>query len=276
MKPCMCAGQILSPDGTRLAVTIGALDGDADIWIWSLAGRTLTRLTSAPGMQMAPLWTPDGMRIAYRSPDGLYLRNADGTGTPERLLPGGDRLPWSFSADNRIVVQDTGAGSQDVGVVSVDGNRAREPLLSGAFNEGRPTLSPKGEWLAYESDETGRSEIYVRPFPDVDAGKWQVSTGGGEDPKWSRDGRTLYFLGPDSVMATSVDTGSTFSSQPPKPVLGRAGYVAPPAARQYDVSLDGERLLMLKDDGPAPGAIPPNVVVVENWLEELERSVPAN
>lgn len=274
MRPCMCAGQILSPDGTRMAVTIGTLDGDADIWIWSLAGRTLTRLTSEPGLQMAPLWTPDGQRIVYRSPEGLYWRNADGTGTPERLLPGSDRLPWSFTADDRIVVQDTGAGSQDVGIVSVAGDHARQPLLSGAFNEGRPTLSPTGNWLAYESDETGRREIYVRPFPNVENSKWQVSTGGGEDPKWSRDGHMLYFLGPDSLMAASVETGSAFRWQPPKPVLTRTGYVAPPAARQYDISSDGKRLLMLKDDGPAPGAGSAKVVVVENWLEELKRSVP--
>jgi dipeptidyl aminopeptidase/acylaminoacyl peptidase len=157
--------------------------------------------------------------------------------------------------------------------LAITGDAKRRPLLAREFNEDRPALSPDGRWLAYESDESGRYEIYVRPFPNIQQSKQQVSEGGGQEPRWSPDGGTLYFLGPKSVMATQIRTDPAFSLQPPHPVLDRAKYSFQGAARQYDVAPGGQRLLLAK--AAAPGARP-RIVVVTNWLEELKRLVPAN
>jgi Tol biopolymer transport system component len=266
IEPCICAGPLLSPDGTRLAFTSATPDGGVDVHVWSFAARTLTRLTFEPGLQMAPLWSPDGQRIAYTSPPGLFVRRADGAGDPQLLVPGKELLPWSWTADDRIVLQQTAAGSLDVSVVSAAGGAKPEPLLTGDFREARPTLSPDGRWLAYESNESGRTEIYVRPFPNVTDGKWQVSAGGGEDPKWTRDGRTLYFLSPIALVALPIEAQSDFRWGMPTNVLDRKRYMTPPASRQYDISLDGTRLLMLKDAGAAAGTATAKFVVVQNLV----------
>jgi eukaryotic-like serine/threonine-protein kinase len=266
IEPCICAGPLLSPDGTRLAFTSGMPDGGVDIYVWSFAARTLTQLTFEPGLQMVPLWSPDGQRIAYTSPPGVFVRRADGAGDPQLLVPGTELLPWSWTADDRIVLQQTAAGSQDVSVVSAAEGGMPEPLLTENFRETRPTLSPDGRWLAYESNESGHMEIYVRPFPNVTDGKWQVSAGGGEDPKWTRDGRTLYFLSPIALVALPIEAQSDFRWGMPTNVLDRKRYMTPPASRQYDISLDGTRLLMLKDAGAAAGTATAKFVVVQNLV----------
>ncbi len=266
IEPCLCAGPLISPDGTRLALTSGTLEGDTDIYVWSFAGRTLTRLTFEPGIQFVPLWSPDGQRIAYMSEQGLFVRSADGAGEAEQLVAGKELLPWSWTADGRIVLQQSGPGSQDVSVVAADGGATPEPLLHEDFKEARPTLSPDGRWLAYESDESGRTEIYVRPFPNVTDGKWQVSAGGGENPKWTRDGRTLYFLSPTALVAVPIGTQADFRWGKPRNVLDRNRYMTPQASRDYDLSPDGDRVLMLKDQGAAAGTATARFVVVQNLV----------
>jgi eukaryotic-like serine/threonine-protein kinase len=266
IEPCLCAGPLLSPDGTRLALTSGTLEGDTDIYVWSFAGRTLTRLTFEPGLQLVPLWSPDGQRIAYASEQGLFVRRADGAGDAEQLATGKELLPWSWTADGRIVLQQSGAGSQDIAVVAVAARAMPEPLLKEDFKEARPTLSPDGRWLAYESDESGRTEIYVRPFPNVTDGKWQVSAGGGENPKWTRDGRTLYYLSPTALVAVPIEAQADFRWGKPSNVLDRNRYMIPPASRAYEISPDGERLLLLKDAGAAAGTATAKFVVVQNLV----------
>jgi serine/threonine-protein kinase len=146
--------------------------------------------------------------------------------------------------------------------------------LATQFNEYRPALSPDERWLAYESNESGQFEIHVRPFPDVGTGKWQVSSGGGGEPKWSRDGRMLFYLGPTSLMEAAVGDGAAFTRVTPKAVLDREPYLYNPVPpRSYEVSPDGQRFLFLKRSA-AVEAEPPQIIVVTNWVEELKRRVP--
>jgi serine/threonine-protein kinase len=152
--------------------------------------------------------------------------------------------------------------------------RVARPLVASMFNEWNGEVSPDGRWLAYQSNESGRYEIYVRPFPNVEAGRWQVSTAGGTRPLWSRDGRELfYFVSPGKVMAVSIQRGPTFAAGNPQ-VLFEGRYAAPQVGRVYDVSPDGRRFLMLKESESGAEAQPPQLVVVLNWFEELKRLVP--
>ena len=227
-------------------------------------------MTRGPGLKRTPLWTPDGKRIVYQSSEGLFSLPADGTGTAEQLVEGGGLEPFGWTADGELLFTDSSAGNLDIGELAIAGDSKPRLVLAEKFNEGRPASSPNGRWLAYESDESGQYEIYVRPFPGVEKGKVQVSEGGGQEPRWSPDGGTLFFLGPKNMMATEVDTTSGFTFRPPKAMLDRAQYYFPGAARQYDVSPDGQRLLVAKG-GPAG-----KIIIVTNWTQELKRLVPTN
>jgi DNA-binding winged helix-turn-helix (wHTH) protein/Tol biopolymer transport system component len=274
LEACYCFGASLSPDGKRVAVLSTA--GSVSIWVWSRAQRTLTRLTFEAVSRGTALWSPDGTRIVYSSPKGLRWKRADGTGKAESLLDGGPGLvAWAWTANGELIFTDRSTGGVDIGSVAIEGDHTRRPLLATKFNEMRPALSPDGRWLAYESNESGQSEVYVRPFPKVDSGKWTVSSGGGEEPRWSRDGRTLYFLGPKSLMETTVDGGSgVFSFRSPSAVADRGDYFwANPRFQQYDVSPDGQRFLLMKPEAEQGGSLG-GFVIVTNWTEELKRLVP--
>ena len=163
-----------------------------------------TRLTFDPAPDGSPVWTPDGQRLIFTSerggPANLYWQAADGTGAAERLVEDQNPLaPYAVSPDGtRLVlgVGRTAVGLTDVGMLSLEGDRRVEPLLQSTFDEGNADISPDGRWIAYDSDETGREEVYVRPFPDVEGGRWQVSTAGGREPIWARSGRELFYYTP--------------------------------------------------------------------------------
>jgi serine/threonine-protein kinase len=273
----------ISPDGTKVALGVG--DQDNDIWVWDLARATLTRLTFDRGLDYGPVWTPDGRRIAFSSTRGagtggsnLHWQPADGTGAVEGLRESAEpqtQFPTSFSPDGtRLVFVEIGSTTGlDIGVLTMDGVRRATPLVQTPANEGYAKISPDGRWVAYESNESGRNEIYVRPFPEVNGGRWQVSTGGGFEPFWGRDGRELFYLvGPGRMMATPIQAGAgaTFAAGNPRVVVD-GQYVA----QGYDVSPDGQRFLMIKDARPtAEGPPPSQLIVVQNWSEELKRLVP--
>jgi serine/threonine-protein kinase len=275
LEGCPCMQGSISPDATRVAFTAaGAADPSAaGIIVFSLAERATRRLTLEPGLWYAPVWTPDGERIAYGSPQGIFWRRADGTGSAERLLTGSGLTPSAWTPDGRLIFEQgvTGAGGGDIGVLSVSGERKREWLLATEFEEGRAALSPDGHWLAYQSDESGRHEVYVRPFPNVEGGKWAISTGGGEDPRWSRDGRALFFIGGQTLMSADVATMPTFSSRPPQKVIDLNGYSRFGVPFPFDVSPDGQRFLINK--GFVRGSL--EIVVVQNWVEELKQRTTA-
>ncbi len=277
----------ISPDGTRVAVDIGDLG--RDIWIWSFEGETLTRLTFEPAGDSFPVWTPDSRRVVYTSgvPANLYWRAADGTGTAERLLESPIRhAPHTISPDgSRLVFYQGGANAGfDLYMMTLDDERRVEPLIVTEFNERNAEISPDGRWLAYQSDASGRLEIYVQPFPDVDSGRWQISTDGGARALWGPDGRELFFMTNDGVMGVTVevDAGSGFRHGTPELIVeGR--YVGTSTAvlaqnRTYDISPDGKRFLMLKAGGVADADNPfgglTQIHVVQNWFEELKARVP--
>ena len=165
----------------------------------------------------------------------------------------------------------------DIGTFSLEGDRKWQPLLKEKYNQVQPRLSPDGRWLAYVSDESGRYEVYIRPFPDVDKGRWQVSTSGGNSPLWSRDGKELFYRNGDAVMAVSVKIDPNLNLETPR-VLFNGKYVSFDPQRDevdtWDISPDGKRFIMIKDISEAGG--PRKINIVVNWFEELKRKVPVD
>jgi serine/threonine-protein kinase len=148
------------------------------------------------------------------------------------------------------------------------------PLVATSFRERSPSLSADGKWLAYASDETGRFEVFVRPFPEVSSGKWQISTAGGSSPRWSRTGDELFFIdGANDMQAVRVATKPAFGVLERRRLFSANGYFVSPWAQAYDVSPDGKRFLMLRV-GSSSGSVPVSVVLVQNFLAELQRRVP--
>jgi serine/threonine-protein kinase len=268
----------ISPDGTQVALDIR--DQEDDIWIWNLARSTLTRLTFGPADEVYPAWTADGRRLIFSSARdrtlGPYWQAADGTGAVERLAAAdGPFDQTSVTPDGtriiaRAIFPDT---LEDIVMVRLEGERGVEPLIRTQFLERNPELSPDGRWLAYQSNESGQFEIYVRPFPRVDDGRWQVSTEGGTHPLWERSGRTLYYIADGVMMRVPVEAGARFGFGNPVRTINVSEYLLDPQGRAYDISPDGRRFLMIKNDSTS-GAATINVVL--NWTEELKRLVPIN
>ena len=272
----------LSPDGTRVA--IDARDQETDIWIWDIARETLTRFTFDPTPDTHSVWTPDGQRILFRSgrngPFNLFWAAADGTGTVERLTESpNNHFPGSFSPDGKQLVfrEETAATGADVMVLALEGERRVRPLVRTSFNELNGEISPDGHWMAYQSNDSGQDEIYVRAFPDADRGRSQISTEGGTRPLWARSGKELFYLGPSgAMMRAPVEGGSTFrAGNPTRLFEGPYTLATAPSSRTYDISPDGQRFLMIKAVGASDKtSAPTNLIVVEHWFEELKRLVP--
>jgi len=274
----------LSPDGRRIAVAIE--EQETQVWLYDLSRETLTRLTFEGNTNFNPVWTPDGKRITFQSnkegPQNLFWQLADGSGGLERLTTSEYvNAPESWSPDGQLLafieinpttgydvwvlrMGDPSAGSGQV--------RKAEPFLRTPFNEGSARFSPDGRWLAYLSNESGRYEVYVQPYPGP-GGKWQISTEGGTEPVWNPNGRELFYRSGDKMMAVDIATQPGFAAGKPK-VLFEGQYLPTPATfPNYDVAPDGQRFLMLKPIEQAQAA-PTQINVVLNWFEELKRRVP--
>jgi len=285
--PRAYASPRISPDGTKLV--LNARDQDQDLWVWDFTRKTLTRLTFDPGQDRFPVWSADGEMIAYSSErteggqtDGfntaLDWRAADGTGAPERLFTSpGQIFPHSFLPDGSGILahgDPTGANeNDDIALYSTEEEDSTTALLETSFQELMAEVSPDGRWLAYISDESGIFEIYVRPFPDINAGRWQVSTGGGTEPLWARDGETLFYRGEEALMAVPVEIAQGFAAGNPEVVFEGSQYSVGLGfgGRSYD-TVDGERFLMIRPFQDASSTT--QFIVVLNWLRELERLVP--
>jgi serine/threonine-protein kinase len=270
----------LSPDGRFVAFSAFS-QGNEDIWVYDLARETATRLTFDPERDTWPVWSPDGRLVAFssdRSGGGdLYVKAADGRGSETLLVgePGSD-IPMSWSQDGRhLIYQNTlGSTGWDLWRVSLqvdrDGMRAEgapQPFLRTPFIEVRGRLSPDGRYLAHQSTESGRSEVYVRPFPSGE-GKWQVSSEGGGSPRWSPKGDMLYYVADGSVsgngplMAASVEMVKGFRTGRPVKVFDLPSGVD---LSEFDVFPDGQRFLTVQAVGDPQTLI----TVVENWAREF-------
>jgi serine/threonine-protein kinase len=219
-------------------------------------------------------------------PRSLFRRPSDGTGIVEPLLQGTVAQPSTVTPDGTTLIlqvrpQPSKVGSQannDIYLLPLAGEHRPQPLLAEPFNEFNAEVSPDGQWLAYESNESGRNEIYVRPFPKVDAGRHQVSTNGGRQPLWRRTGQELFYESMGTLMRVPVQAGSTSWRGTPEKVVDASPYLVRPrfgSGRMYDVSADGKRFLMIKETSVADE--PPSsarIILVQNWFEELKRLVP--
>lgn len=269
----------ISPDGSRLALDLR--DQAQDIWTWDLKRAKLERFTVGPGLNAFPVWTPDGRRIVFGGLQGglvqnLFWQPTDGSGPPTRLTTSsGSQSASTISPDGtkvlmREVNAETGA---DIVMLSLATGKS-EPLLQTHYGEAQPVISPDGRMVAYEWTETGRSQIYVATFPDVTAGRWQVtdaSIGSGKKPVWSRDGRELFFVSDGALYALPVRTSPTFSSDTPAQLFKIRDLPGLGGGSFYDVSPDGRRFMVIKD-APLADNDParPKLIVVVNWIEQVK------
>jgi Tol biopolymer transport system component len=282
-NPSANRGLSLSPDGTRIALDVVGV-ASADIWIKQLPAGPLSRLTFDGIASNRPRWTPDGRSVIYLStpdsgPPSVWKRRADGSTAAELVwrVPGRQMGEALLSGDGqwliyRIVQAD---GNRDIYGVRPRRDTMPTPLLTGPFMEQGAALSPDGRWLAYTSNESGQDEIFVRPFPNTNAGRWQISTRGGSSALWAHSGRELFFEGANGdFMVVPITPGATLSPGEPRRLFPLGGALFGSAiVPYYDLTPDDKRFVMVRlaAVNQAPGA--GQLVVVENWLEELRRKM---
>ncbi|MFL5520127.1 MAG: hypothetical protein ACJ8B6_04275 [Gemmatimonadales bacterium] len=275
----------VSPDGRRVALDVLGATAP-DLWVKQLPDGPFSRLTFDTRNAMRPRWTPDGRSLLYiatrdSSPESVWLQKADGSSAAEQLwrVPGRPIAEASLSRDGqwlvyRVVV---GSGNRDVYGIRLGRDSVPVPLLTGAFQEQAAALSPDGKWLAYTSNESGRDEIFVRPFPNTSAGRWQVSTTGGSAARWAHSGRELFYEAPaGDMMSVPVTPGATFAPGAPRRLFPYAGgLLGSNVVPYYDLLPDDQHFLMgrMASVNQAPGA--GQLVVVEHWLDELKEKMAA-
>ena len=265
----------LSPDEKRISFTM--LDPSrkgTDIWLYDLARGLRTRFTFGPGPAYTSIWSPDNSRILFNANRkghlDLYLKPSSGAGAEEAVLEDNlDKFPASWSPDGRFILYRTGGGQThtELFLLAFAGDRKPVPFLNSKFEESFGQFSPDGRWVAYRSNESGKSEIYVVPFPGP-GGKWQISTTGGDRPRWRRDGSEIFYIAPDNtLMAASVNgKGASFEVGSVKPLFATGAVVG--TRYQYAVAGGGQRFLI--NTAPVTVASAP-ITVVLNWTEGLKK-----
>ncbi len=267
----------ISPKGTRIALSLGA--SGVSIYVWNIVPGTLSRLTFDQSWHANPLWTPDGKRITFfttrEGKPGIYWKAADGTGKDELLFALGGRaiFPSSWAHDGKMLAVTefsnlTTPTISDIGAVSIEGGAKYKPLLKEKHSESQPQISPDGKWMAYVSNESGRSEIYVCPFPGIEeGGKWQLTREGGDAPLWSSDSRELFCRSSDRVMAIPLKPDPDFSLVTPR-MLFHGAY----DSLGWDISPDNRRFLLMKE--VAEGGSPRKINIVLNFFQEMKQLAP--
>jgi serine/threonine-protein kinase len=252
-------------------------DRTADIWIKQLDHGPLSRLTFEEFLKFRPTWTPDGGAVTYIVDPGnnnavVYRKRADGSGAPERLYSSDRSVAEAlWSRDGKWLVLRTTLPTRDIIAMQPGGDSTPIPIVaSPKFEERAATLSPDGRFIAYQSDESGRDEIYVRPFPRADDGRWQLSTAGGSEPLWGRDGREIFFRAASGeMMAVPVTITPSFSPRTPQVLFDTKAYAKGASYRAYDVAPDDQRFVMLRSLDDAASRQPAQLVFVDNWIVEL-------
>jgi serine/threonine-protein kinase len=269
----------ISPDGLSLAVAT-----EADVWIYTFMRGVLSRLTTDPAQDRSPLWTPDGNRVVFTSTRAgspqLFSRAADGTGNDTRLFARAtdlvDLRANGFSANGRyLLFTEVPTNIQNaIGQFTIGGESDATMMIKNTFNNDFASVSAGGDWVAYQSTTSGRSEIYVERYPQL-GHRQQISTEGGRLPLWSRDGRELFFSSPDGrhMVVMPIDTGTTPFGGRPRILFEYPMLLQSAGNRPYDIAPDG-RFVMIRGEtenltGPAQ-----NLVLVQNWFEQLKRLAP--
>jgi serine/threonine-protein kinase len=282
------SGLALSPDGTRLAVHIDARSAGfstsrtEDIWVKQIPTGPMSRITFEGEQNRRPSWSHDGRDILFLSgrsgPSALYRQRADGSAPAQRVTSNTEPLGEGLeSPDGRWLILRTDIGTPgdgDILAMRIGVDSAAKPLIASPFQELAPALSPDGRWLAYTSNETGRREVYVRPFPDVGAGKFQVSTAGGSAPRWNHRGNELFYRSlNDDFIAAHVRLAPSFGLVGQKRLFSAAGYTPGLDHATFDVSPDDRRFLMLRV-GSTQEDVTAHLILVQNFFADLGRVLP--
>jgi Tol biopolymer transport system component len=268
----------ISPDGTRIALDVtDHQSGNTDVWIYRSSGGVGTRVTSNPAIDGSPIWSPDGGRIVFMSlrrghPD-LYLIDSSATGSEEEILHSDrTKYPTDWSPDGRIILfRAVDATSNfELWTLPAQGEHQPSPFMKPPFGVSNAQFSPDGRWVAYASNESGKWEIAVSPYPGP-GGSWKVSSAGGSEPRWRRDGKELFYLAPDGkLMAVEVKTGASFEAGAAAPLfqIRRRQPVSSVDLFSYDVSADGQRFLVNTDTA---GTTSTPLTAIVNWTAGLPK-----
>jgi Tol biopolymer transport system component len=271
------ANAILSPDNTRAAFNVhGARD---EIGIVEFERGVVTMLTANTNGSQAPVWSPDGKHIAYRGTRNgfrnVWVKSVDGTGA-ERQLTRSESvqtpLSWSPDGKNLLYYDSATSGSTwDIAAVSVADGKV-QPVVTDAQRQSSAQWAPDGKWIAYTSDESGREEVFVVPFP-LTGQRWRVSTNGGSEAVWSPDGREIFYRGEKKLWAVDVRTGPAFSVGTPRMLFADVFVLSPNGSTGYSISQDGKRFLFVQPVQPDPPIT--HIQMVVNWFAELRRATGA-
>jgi len=264
----------IAPDGTRAIVQVR--EGTTTLWMYDFGRNTLTPVGSSAGSSQAPLWTADGARVIYRGTRqgtrNLYWRAVDGSGDEERLTSKPDvvQTPASVSSDGRWLVFNEGGpqapGGTGIWLMPLDGDRTPRQLFSDPAGESDGQISPDGKWVAYQAPVSSRQEIYVAPFPGPGA-RHQVSTDGGTEPLWSRDGRELFFQNGTQLMSVSVAPGGAFTASAPRLVHEGRFLKTINGNTSWSLTPDGKRFLRIQRVEPERAIT--RIELVLSWFSEL-------
>ncbi len=269
----------ISPDGKRIAIDIVQVAGIAHTWLYDVETRSLSQFTFELTVPFhSPIWSPDGERVTFRDTRGgsagIFWKPADGSSDAELLLQkDGTVYATSWSPDGVLAFFQNLESGRDIWLL--DENGTAEPFLDSPANERAAMFSPDGNWIAYVSDESGRNEVYVRPYPGTGGGRRRISSNGGREPVWRPDGKELFYRVENKMMSVGVETTPSFTHRAPIELF-EGEYRAGLNFSWYDIHPDGDRFLMV-----APGEIEttsetPQINVVLNWSEEVKARVPWN
>ena len=269
----------LSPNGKRVA--FWSADQDDDIWIWDLGRTNAARLTLDASQDRFPVWTPNGRQVIFTSnragAHNLWWQAADGTGGAERLTTSNSaQFPTGITPDGAVVIfNETTPMGNKLRQLALNGTREVKPLFQAKGDEYNADVSPDGRWLAFDSNRSGSFEVYVRPFPNVNDGEWQVSTAGGTKPLWARNGKELFYVGADgALLRVPVEVrGATWQAGAPVKLFDGRYVNTGTSGRTYDVSPDGQRFLMIKAPPIDASTAVLGLIVVQHWDDELKRTV---